>query len=268
MIELLFKTIAEILTNVFMVGYNRNKTRSSLISPRLTLKNIEDKDINKLMSIELFKYNIDKHLNGVRNITDADKFRVSQSLQILYTEAYTTLYKTGYNTVKYNTVYIICEDILNILTNVKTYKSYNGITIEGLNRAVKSLKDRYNKVRYDTAVSVDKNSSDIFSIIPYMNLSPEVKELVKNIQTTSEILDNTISKSLTHQTISLIKLYKNYEDIDSRTEIKRQLTLISNFLTEQIEINALPGSKKHLTNTLGISSNYIQSVIDNNNWVE
>ena len=101
-----------------------------------------------------------------------------------------------------------------------------------------------------------------------MNLEPSVKKLVISIKTMSELLNNTISNSLSEQTIILIKLYKNYEDNESRDEIARQLELISNFLKEQVELNELPGSKKYVNNKLGISSRYIQSVIDNNNWVE
>lgn len=116
--------------------------------------------------------------------------------------------------------------------------------------------------------SITYSNKDLFTIVPYMNLEPSVKKLVIDIKTMSELLNNTISNSMSEQTIVLIKLYKNYEDTDSRTEIARQLELISNFLKEQVELNELPGSKKYVNNKLGISSQYIQSVIDNNNWVE
>lgn len=45
--------------------------------PRLTLENIEDKNVDKLMSIELYKYNISKHLNQVGNINYVDKYRIN-----------------------------------------------------------------------------------------------------------------------------------------------------------------------------------------------
>lgn len=235
---------------------------------RLTLENIEDKDIDKLMSIELYKYNISKYLNQVRNVNAVDKYRINYAYQELYTSVYTMLIDTKYDTVKFNILYNICEDILKVLDTIKQYKSYNGITIKSLDKALSDLKHRYNNARFIKAESNTPSNKDIFTIIPYMNLEPSVKKLVINIKTMSELLDNTISNSMSEQTIVLIKLYKNYEDTESRVEIERQLKLISNFLKEQLELNELPGSKKYVNNKLGISSHYIQSVIDNNNWVE
>lgn len=242
------------------------KVSTTLFKPmfqhRLTLGNIEDKDINNLMSIKLFKYNISKHLKEVKNIKEIDRFRITHALENLYSNVYTILKDTNYETVTYNIVYTICEDMNNLLSTIKKYKSYNGITTESLDKSLKSLRDRYNNVVNN------KQHQSMFSIGFYIKLSPEIKALAESIRVSSELLDNTVSKSLSEQTISLIKLYKKYEDNDSRFEIERQLTLISDFLKEQIEVNALPGSKKYLDNKLGISSHYIQSVIDNNNWVE
>ena len=236
--------------------------------PRLTLENIEDKDIDKLMSIELYKYNIAKHLSQVRNVNSADMYRINYAYRELYTSVYTMLIDTKYDTVKFNILYSICEDILNVLDTIKKYKSYNGITTESLDRALNDLKHRYNNAQSIKAESNTPSNKDLFTIVPYMNLEPSVKKLVIDIKTMSELLNNTISNSMSEQTIVLIKLYKNYEDTDSRTEIERQLKLISNFLKEQVELNELPGSKKYVNNKLSISSHYIQSVIDNNNWVE
>ena len=236
--------------------------------PRLTLENIEDKEIDKLMSIELYKYNISTYLNQVRNLSAGDKYRINHIYQELYTSVYTMLIDTKYDTIKFNILYSICEDILKILDTIKTYKSYNGITIESLDKALDNLKHRYNNARYIKGESNTPSNKDLFTIVPYMNLEPSVKKLVIDIKTMSELLNNTISNSMSEQTIVLIKLYKNYEDTDSRVEIERQLKLISNFLKEQLELNELPGSKKYVNNKLGISSHYIQSVIDNNNWVE
>lgn len=236
--------------------------------PRLTLENIEDKDIDKLMSIELYKYNISKHLHQVRTLNVVDRYRIIYAYQELYTNVYTMLIDTKYDTVKFNILYNICEDILKALDTIKQYKSYNGITIESLDRALNDLKTRYNNARYIKGESNTPSNKDLFTIVPYMNLEPTVKKLVIGIKTMSELLNNTISNSLSEQTIVLIKLYKNYEDNESRDEIARQLELISNFLKEQVELNELPGSKKYVNNKLGISSRYIQSVIDNNNWVE
>lgn len=235
---------------------------------RLTLENIEDKNIDKLMSIELYNHNISNHLSQVRSINTIDKYRIKCLYQELYTNVYTMLIDTKYDTVKFNILYNICEDSLKVLDAIKKYKSYNGITIESLDRALNDLKHRYNNARTVKAESNTPSNKDIFAIIPYMNLEPSVKKLVINIKTMSELLDNTISNSMSEQTIVLIKLYKNYEDTESRVEIERQLKLISNFLKEQLELNELPGSKKYVNNKLGISSHYIQSVIDNNNWVE
>lgn len=236
--------------------------------PRLTLENIEDKDIDKLMSIELYNYNISKYLNQVRNVNSADRYRINHIYQELYASVYTMLIDTKYDTVKFNVLYNICEDILKILDTIKTYKSYNGIKIESLDNALNDLKRRYDSVRYIKTESNTLDNKDIFKIIPYMKLEPSVKKIVIDIKTMSGLLNNTISNSLSEQTIVLIKLYKNYEDTESRVEIERQLTLISDFLKEQLELNELPGSKKYVNNKLGISSHYIQSVIDNNNWVE
>ena len=236
--------------------------------PRLTLENIEDKEIDKLMSIELYNYNISKYLDQVRNVHAFDKYRIKYAYQELYTSVYTMLIDTKYDTIKFNILYSICEDILKVLDTIKTYKSYNGITIESLDKALNDLKHRYNNARYIKGESNTPSNKDLFTIVPYMNLEPNVKKLVINIKTMSELLNNTISNSLSEQTIVLIKLYKNYEDTESRDEIERQLELISNFLKEQVELNELPGSKKYVNNKLGISSHYIQSVIDNNNWVE
>lgn len=236
--------------------------------PRLTLENIEDKNVDKLMSIELYKYNISKHLNQVRSVNMVDRYRISNVYQELYTSVYIMLIDTKYDTVKFNILYSICEDILKVLDTIKTYKSYNGITIESLDKALNDLKHRYNNARYIKGESNTPSNKDLFTIVPYMNLEPSVKKLVISIKTLSELLNNTISNSLSEQTIILIKLYKNYEDSESRDEIARQLELISNFLKEQVELNELPGSKKYVNNKLGISSRYIQSVIDNNNWVE
>lgn len=241
---------------------------SPLMTPRLTLENIEDKEIDKLMSIELYKYNISKYLNQVRNVNAVDKYRINHVYQELYTSVYTMLIDTKYDTIKFNILYSICEDILKVLDTIKTYKSYNGITIESLDKALDNLKHRYNNARYIKGESNTPSNKDLFTIVPYMNLEPSVKKLVIDIKTMSELLNNTISNSMSEQTIVLIKLYKNYEDTDSRTEIERQLELISNFLKEQVELNELPGSKKYVNNKLSISSHYIQSVIDNNNWVE
>lgn len=241
---------------------------SPLMTPHLTLENIEDKEIDKLMSIELYKYNISKYLNQVRTVNAVDKYRIKHVYQELYTSVYTMLIDTKYDTVKFNILYNICEDILKVLDTIKKYKSYNGITIESLDKALNDLKHRYNNARFIKAESNASSNKDLFSIIPYMKLEPKVKEIALSIKTTNEILDNTISNSLAEQTVALLKLYKDYEDTDSRVEIERQLELISNFLKEQLELNALPGSKKYVDNKLGISSHYIQSVIDNNNWVE
>lgn len=238
--------------------------------PRLTLENIEDKDIDKLMSIELYKYNISKYLNQVRNLSAADKYRIKYVYQDLYTSVYTMLIDTKYDTVKFNILYNICEDILKILDTIKLLKDFNGytITVKSLDKALDNLKHRYNNARFIKAESNTPSNKDLFTIVPYMNLEPSVKKVVISINTMSELLNNTISNSLSEQTMVLIKLYKNYEDNESRDEIARQLELISNFLKEQVELNELPGSKKYVNNKLSISSHYIQSVIDNNNWVE
>lgn len=236
--------------------------------PRLTLENIEDKDIDKLMSIELYNHNISKHLSQVRSINTIDKYRIKCLYQELYTNVYTMLIDTKYDTVKFNILYNICEDSIKVLDTIKKYKSYNGITIESLDRALNDLKTRYNNACHIKGESNTPSNKDLFTIVPYMNLEPTVKKLVIGIKTMSELLNNTISNSMSEQTIVLIKLYKNYEDTESRDEIARQLELISNFLKEQVELNELPGSKKYVNNKLGISSRYIQSVIDNNNWVE
>lgn len=237
--------------------------------PRLTLENIEYKRVDKLMSIDLYKYNISEHLNQVRSINEIDKYRTKCSYQNLYANVYTMLIDTKYDTVKFNILYDICEDILKILDIIKKYKSYNdGIKIKSLDTALNELKHRYNNVRVIKAESNAISNKDLFAIVTYTNLEPSVKTLVINIKTMSELLNNTVSNSLSEQTMVLIKLYKNYEDTESRVEIERQLELISNFLKEQVELNELPGSRKYVNNKLGISSHYIQSVIDNNNWVE
>lgn len=145
--------------------------------PRLTLENIEDKNVDKLMSIELYKYNISKHLNQVRSVNMVDRYRISHVYQELYTSVYIMLIDTKYDTVKFNILYSICKDILKVLDTIKTYKSYNGITIESLDKALNDLKHRYNNARYIKGESNTPSNKDLFTIVPYMNLEPSVKKI-------------------------------------------------------------------------------------------
>lgn len=89
--------------------------------------------------------------------------------------------------------------------------------------------------------------------------------LLDKIKDKDTKLMSNVSETLRQNAIGIADVYLKYNTDDDvyKERVISQLTIIDTYLERLMDESLLPGTKRHIENTLDINQRYLESIIDN-----